>query len=70
MAGDITKRAGALERESGIGNRESGIGNRESGRGCRAVRCLQVHSCAVFRRSAQEAGNRSTAQPAAPAQAR
>ncbi|MFS8382710.1 hypothetical protein D0A41_06930 [Xanthomonas campestris] len=70
MAGDITKRAGALERESGIGNRESGIGNRESGRGCRAVRCLQVHSCAVFRLSAQEAGNRSTAQPAAPAQAR
>ncbi|RFF41625.1 hypothetical protein D0A38_17865 [Xanthomonas campestris pv. incanae] len=70
MAGDITKRAGALERESGIGNRESGIGNRESGRGCRAVRCLQVQSCAVFRLSAQEAGNRSTAQPAVPAQAR
>ncbi|MFS8373826.1 hypothetical protein EIQ27_11180 [Xanthomonas campestris pv. armoraciae] len=35
MAGDITKRAGALERESGIGNRESGIGNRESGIGNR-----------------------------------
>ncbi|MFS8432119.1 hypothetical protein EIQ01_05340 [Xanthomonas campestris pv. raphani] len=77
MAGDITKRAGALERESGIGNRESGIGNRESGIGnresgqdCSAVRCLQVQSCAVFRLSAQEAGNRSTAQPAAPAQAR
>ncbi|MEA9727476.1 hypothetical protein [Xanthomonas campestris] len=68
MAGDITKRAGALERESGIGNRESGIGNRVKAAGLCGVCKYKV---ALFSGDLlKKQGNRSTAQPAMPAQAR